>query len=99
MQSFTPAVLARVHNVRPALRTVLASWTPPSVPAIRGTGSARIAVDMANLTAPRVALYRRNGLKVWAFTALNQAGLTKARSLRVNAVVTDIPRQAKNYYR
>ncbi len=99
VQSFEPAVLARVHDVRPALKTVLVSWTPPSVPAIRGTGSAQVAVDMANLTAPRVALYRRNGLKVWTFTALDQAGLAKARSLRVNALVTDIPRQAKNYYR
>ena len=99
VQSFEPAVLARVHDVRPALKTVLVSWTPPSVPAIRGTGSAQVAVDMANLTAPRVALYRRNGLKVWTFTALDQAGLAKARSLRVNALVTNIPRQAKNYYR
>ena len=98
VQSFTPGVLARVHDVRPGLPTVLASRTPPSVSAIRGSGSTRVAVDMVGLTATQVALYKRHGLKVWGFTALNRAGLVTAHSLGVSAVVTDVPRQARNYY-
>ena len=98
MQSFTPAVLGRVHDLRPGLATVLCAQQPPSVPLIKGTGSTRVAVEMSNLTASRVGLYRRSGLKVWTFTARNQAGLVSARSLGVSAVVTDMPRQAKNFY-
>ncbi len=98
VQSFTSEVLKRVHAIRPGLTLVLASTNPPSVPAVKDAGATRVAVDMTRLTAPRVRLYKRNGLKVWTFTALNRAGLVTARSLGVSAVVTDIPRQARNFY-
>jgi glycerophosphoryl diester phosphodiesterase len=99
MQSFTSEVLQRVHAIRPGLTLVLASTNPPSVPAVKDAGATRVAVDMTRLTAPRVRLYKRNGLKVWTFTALDKAGLVTARSLGVTAVVTDIPRQARNLYK
>ncbi len=99
LQSFETAVLKRVQALRPGLSTVLAARTPPSVPAVKNAGASRVAVELANLTAPRVQLYKRNGLKVWTFTAFNKSGLTTSRAIGVTGVVTDIPRQARNYYK
>jgi glycerophosphoryl diester phosphodiesterase len=98
MQSFTPAVLGRVHALKPGLKLVLASTHPPSVRLVKGFGATRVAVQLENLNAGWVARYKRAGLKIWTFTALNRAGLVGARALRVTAVVTDIPRQAVNVY-
>ncbi len=95
VQTFRTGLLPRVRALEPALATVLCATEPPSLPAVRGSGATHVAVQLANLTGPRVALYRRNGVSVWAFTARDRAGLDAARARGVDAVVTDIPRQAR----
>jgi glycerophosphoryl diester phosphodiesterase len=98
VQSFDGSVLARIHAIAPRLETVLCSRTAPSVAAVRAAGATRVAVRLADLTRARVTLYEQEGLPVWTYTAVDRAGLASARRLGVTAVVTDIPRQARNYY-
>ena len=98
LQSFTIPVLQRVHQLRPQLKTVLLSIDPPSARKVEDVGATRVAVGMDHITSAWVKRYQRFGLKVWTFTALDQAGLRAARALGVNSVVTDVPRQAYRYY-
>lgn len=98
VQSFEGSVLARIHVIGPQLETVLCSRTAPSVATIRAAGATRVAVRLAALTSAWVTEYEQADLPVWTFTAIDRAGLSSARRLGVAAVVTDIPRQARNYY-
>ena len=98
MQSLSADALKRLSTMRPGIRTVLVAKQIPSVPLVRGSGARTVAVRLEDVTAARVALFKRAGLGVWVYTALDRAGLTRARALRATAVVTDIPRQARNYY-
>lgn len=99
VQTFRPGLLPRVRALEPALATVLCATEPPSLPAVRGAGATHVAVRLQSLTGPRVDLYRRHGVRVWTFTAHDRSGLDTARARGVDAVVTDIPRQARLRYR
>jgi glycerophosphoryl diester phosphodiesterase len=99
VQSFNYATLERVHALRPSIRLMLVSGEPVSIPLARKAGATTVAIQLENLTAPRVALYRRNGLKVWTYTAINKATLDQAHAIHVDAVITDVPGVAHTYYR
>ena len=53
---------------------------------------------MEYLTASDVSTYRSSGLRTWTFTAIDTATLDRARSLGVDAVITDVPSLAKARY-
>jgi glycerophosphoryl diester phosphodiesterase len=98
VQSFEPAVLQRVHALRPDLPLMLVSTKPVTVTAARAAYATRVAIRLQNLTAAQVSGYRKNALGVWTFTATDVAALDQARRIHADAVITDIPGQAKAHY-
>ncbi len=99
LKSFTVPIVEQVHRLRPDLPLMLTAVRPPSVAAVRATGAGTIAVRQDHLTATDVARYRNAGLKVWTYTALNKTELARARDLQVDAVCTDVPAVAADFYR
>jgi glycerophosphoryl diester phosphodiesterase len=98
MQSFEPAVLQKVHALRPDLRLMLVSTRPVTVAAARAAYATTVAIRLENLSATDVAGYRRNGIIVWTFTAIDNPTLDQAHRIHADAVITDIPGQAKAHY-
>jgi glycerophosphoryl diester phosphodiesterase len=98
MQSFEPAVLQRVHALRPDLRLMLVSTNAVTVAQAHAAYSTTVAIRLENLTASEVSLYKRNSMKVWTFTAIDNATLDQAHRIHVDAVITDIPGQARSHY-
>jgi len=98
MQSFETPVLQRVHALRPDLRLMLVSTEPVTVAAARAAYATTVAIRLENLTASAVSTYKKNALKVWTFTAIDNATLDQAHRIHVDAVITDIPGQAKAHY-
>ena len=98
MQSFEAPVLQRVHALRPDLRLMLVSTDPVTIAAARAAYATTVAIRLENLTAAQVANYKRNSLKVWTFTAIDNPTLDQAHRIHADAVITDIPGQAKAHY-
>ena len=98
MQSFEAPVLQRVHALRPDLRLMLVSTNPVTVAAARAAYATTVAIRLENLTAAQVANYKRNSMKVWTFTAIDNPTLDQAHRIHADAVITDIPGQAKAHY-
>jgi glycerophosphoryl diester phosphodiesterase len=98
MQSFEAPVLQRIHAQRPDLRLMLVSTNPVTVAAARAAHATTVAIRLDNLTAAQVADYQRNGLSVWTYTAIDNAMLDQAHRVHADAVITDIPGQAKAHY-
>jgi glycerophosphoryl diester phosphodiesterase len=98
IQSFTADVLKRVRTFRPDLRLMLVSTQPVTVAQARDAGATTVAIRLENLTASDVSLYRSNGLKVWTFTAIDNATLDQAWRIHAQAVITDVPAMAQSRY-
>jgi glycerophosphoryl diester phosphodiesterase len=98
MQSFEAPVLQRVHALRPDLRLMLVATEPVTVAAARAAYVTTVAIRLENLTAAQVANYKRNSMKVWTFTAIDNPTLDQAHRIHADAVITDIPGLAKAHY-
>ena len=98
MQSFEAPVLQRIHAQRPDLRLMLVSTQPVTVAAARAAHATTVAIRLENLTAAQVATYKQNAMKVWTFTAIDNPTLDQAHRIHADAVITDIPGQAKAHY-
>ena len=98
VQSFQPLLLPRVRGLNQQLQTVYTSVEPPAVAAVRAAGAGTVAVSSRSLTSANVAAYRSAGIRVWSWTARTLEQLAAARTLRVDAVITDIPGEAAAYY-
>jgi glycerophosphoryl diester phosphodiesterase len=98
MQSFEAPILQRIHAQRPDLRLMLVSTEPVTVAAARAAYATTVAIRLENLTAANVAIYKRNHILVWTFTAIDNATLDQAHRIHADAVITDIPGQAKAHY-
>ena len=98
MQSFVPAHFPRLRALAPRMRFVYLSVSLTSPAAIKQAGGSIAGLQARDLTSQAVAGYKRAGLAVWAWTASTTAELVRLRSLGVNGVFTNIPRQAAALY-
>jgi glycerophosphoryl diester phosphodiesterase len=98
MQSFEAAVLQRIHAQRADLRLMLVSTQPVPMTQARAAYATTVAIRLENLTAAWVASYRRYGYEVWTFTAIDNKTLDQAHRIHADAVITDIPGQARYHY-
>jgi glycerophosphoryl diester phosphodiesterase len=98
MQSYDAPVLQRIHTQRPDLQLMLVSIEPVTVAATRAAYATTVAIRLDNLTSADVAVYKRSHISVWTYTAVDNATLDQARRIHADAVITNIPGQAKAHY-
>ncbi len=98
VQSFYPEYVPRMLAIDGRVRMVYLATSPPAAQTVRAAGAGVLGLQQSQLTPALVASYHGSGLRVWTWTARTTAALQSARAVRVDAVVTDIPREARALY-
>lgn len=104
LQSSVAAQFAQMRTAGFTQRFALITWaaTMPSASAVKATGAEAVAACYASVctkpTAAQISAWKAAGLRVWLYTAYNDADHAAFRAAGAHAVITDQPVQAVNFY-
>lgn len=85
----------RLKALEPRLRVVYLTTTTPDPAAVKAAGATVVALNRSAATAASVGSLQKAGLAVWPWTATTVDQLRALWAMRVNGVITDLPREAQ----
>lgn len=85
----------RLKALEPRLRVVYLTSTAPEPAAVKAAGAAVVALNRTAATAASVGSLQEAGLAVWPWTATTVDQLRALWAMRVDGVITDLPREAQ----
>lgn len=98
VQSFYPAVFARLRTLQPDLTFVYLTRTPVEPATVKSTGASIVGMNLAVITAAMVTRFASADVLLWGWTAATTTELRSLWDMGVAGVVTDIPDEARKLY-